>query len=589
MDQVLLYTTIGYNEKYLDLLVLFCESLCYTTASKKNLLVIADDKFHSRVEAIVSKYAMLNWYILDQPDSKTPEEASTHKINLFEFKQIYNFRYCLYVDVDCLFLNDVFTLFKRPIQDGKLYVYAESRSIEDHKLQWFSLKTREGASFYTPEDFSYLAENKKHPFNAGLFLLKISANNEKSFKGLKTFMKSYDGVGFYEQSYMNTYFCLNGMADYSYFENNVAMQSTHNIDERIVETNSFSSKESRKAITSEHVLIHFNATMAGAGNTKLNGMKNYMETYLLKRKRPMRIFDNRIEMINNILPENAKIAEIGVFKGDFAKEILKTNPSHLYLIDCWEKGEVVSGDADGNNVEHIKNAEDLYHKNVKQFRFQSNVSIHRDYSFNILPTFEDHSLDAIYIDGDHSYEGVKKDLELAVRKVKKYGLIMGHDYDMNMAKARTRYEFGVKRAVDELCVKYNLSLYAKGEDGCVSFAIINTADLPSDRLNWQFVAISINNERRADLIKQIGTVFGDTPLQFIDTHNPPGYFPSTATPKEKKLMDCARNHFKALEYACKEESPEFSIIIEDDVSFNVKNCKNVINEIISDYDKYVGG
>ena len=33
--------------------------------------------------------------------------------------------------------------------------------------------------------------------------------------------------------------------------------------------------------------------------------------------------------------------------------------------------------------------------------------------------FEDNSIDAIYIDGDHSYEGVKNDLELYYPKVKK--------------------------------------------------------------------------------------------------------------------------------------------------------------------------
>ena len=48
---------------------------------------------------------------------------------------------------------------------------------------------------------------------------------------------------------------------------------------------------------------------------------------------------------------------------------------------------------------------------------------------------------------------------------------MGHDYEMNMDKANTRYNFGVKRAVDEFCKEHNQEIIAKGNDGCVSFCI----------------------------------------------------------------------------------------------------------------------
>jgi hypothetical protein len=77
----------------------------------------------------------------------------------------------------------------------------------------------------------------------------------------------------------------------------------------------------------------------------------------------------------------------------------------------------------------------------------------------------------IYIDGDHSYEGCKKDLEIAYKKCKSGGYIMGHDYEMNMKKATREYFFGVKRAVDEFCQVYKQSICAKGLDGCVSYAI----------------------------------------------------------------------------------------------------------------------
>jgi hypothetical protein len=48
----------------------------------------------------------------------------------------------------------------------------------------------------------------------------------------------------------------------------------------------------------------------------------------------------------------------------------------------------------------------------------------------LLRDFPHHFFDAIYIDGDHSYEAFKMDLKLARLKVKKGGIIAGHDIDI---------------------------------------------------------------------------------------------------------------------------------------------------------------
>jgi hypothetical protein len=48
---------------------------------------------------------------------------------------------------------------------------------------------------------------------------------------------------------------------------------------------------------------------------------------------------------------------------------------------------------------------------------------------------------------------------------------MGHDYEMNMKKAKYAYNFGVKKAVDEFCTTYNQTILSKAYDGCVSYCI----------------------------------------------------------------------------------------------------------------------
>jgi hypothetical protein len=62
-------------------------------------------------------------------------------------------------------------------------------------------------------------------------------------------------------------------------------------------------------------------------------------------------------------------------------------------------------------------------------------------------------------------------LKIEYKKIKKGGWIMGHDYEMNMNKAKTVYSFGVRKAVDEFCNTYKQTIYAKALDGCVSYAI----------------------------------------------------------------------------------------------------------------------
>ena len=48
---------------------------------------------------------------------------------------------------------------------------------------------------------------------------------------------------------------------------------------------------------------------------------------------------------------------------------------------------------------------------------------------------------------------------------------MGHDYEMNMNKAQNAYMFGVRKAVDEFCSEFSQKIFAKANDGCVSYAI----------------------------------------------------------------------------------------------------------------------
>ena len=48
--------------------------------------------------------------------------------------------------------------------------------------------------------------------------------------------------------------------------------------------------------------------------------------------------------------------------------------------------------------------------------------------------FKDEAFDFIYVDGDHSFKGCLRDMELYWPKVKKGGCLAGHDYNMDEVK-----------------------------------------------------------------------------------------------------------------------------------------------------------
>jgi hypothetical protein len=464
MDKLLLYTTVGKSEAYLNLLTYFCESLCFTNTGVKNLLVMCDISFHTKVRTILERFAFLNWHIMDMPDAFSGVEASMQKTKIFEWPHIMEYNTCLFVDADCLFLQDLEFIFKKPIQDNKLYVYAERDTPQENITNWFCLPRIDDNKlvYYTETEFRWIIDNNKRPFNAGLFLFKISPLMKSHFENLNNFIKNWKGLYFYEQSFMNTYFHLTDLSDFSHFgKHNIVMTQRY----------------SNQPICDNHKIVHFNGVGASNGDAKQVEMSAYLNDTLLKRIHSFISFDNRLQMIQALIPEHATIAEIGVFKGQFALELLKKNPKHLYLIDCWTKGPMVSGDQDGNNVEQVPDCEQLYNNLKTRLKFYPNVSLHRQFSTDFLPLLKDNTLDVVYIDGDHSYEGVKKDLEFSYSKIKKYGWIMGHDYEMNYAKTKHTYNFGTKQAVDEFCAKHNLKIYAKGLDGCVSYAIWKVPNL----------------------------------------------------------------------------------------------------------------
>lgn len=111
-------------------------------------------------------------------------------------------------------------------------------------------------------------------------------------------------------------------------------------------------------------------------------------------------------------------------------------------------------------------------------------------------------------------------------------------------------------------------------------------------MTYQFIVISVSEERKRYLEKQFIELGISTPLYFLHDvsliSNSQSYLPKDVQDKNKlKIMCCSRDHLRAIEYACKDESPEFSVIFEDDVAIHKTQFINGIEEIIANWDTWI--
>ncbi len=444
----LLYTTIGYGRDYISLLDLFLKSLTQNHKTVYTICIMCDTDFINEVQRICQNYSRFPYILFTQPNAKTPYEASMYKVHIFDLPNIDEFTNIFYVDLDCLFLcaPDMFlelTLEPNILYVGDDLVYKKITLNPHNNIMW-SLHN------YTEEELRKLKENKVEPFNAGCFLFQNTPSMRRDFESVCEMMRTWKGNFFYEQSFMNVYFNKKG-------NTNRTLLNT----ERYVMFPNLEKKYS-------NCIVHFCGS-AGNGKEKYTKMELYWKRYAQKKSCVM--FGNRNIMMSHLITSKSLVLEIGVFKGDFSEVLYNAKPQTLFLVDPWtlHAPKISSGDADGNHVKEFY-TDDAYNLVKKKFEDKSNVYVLQDFSSTIAKRFADFSLDLIYLDGDHSYEGVKRDLELFYPKLVPGGWMCGHKYEMNMKKANTICDFGVRRAVDEFCQANGLQIQCKAFDGYVSFA-----------------------------------------------------------------------------------------------------------------------
>ncbi len=149
-------------------------------------------------------------------------------------------------------------------------------------------------------------------------------------------------------------------------------------------------------------------------------------------------------------------AEIGVSVGENLEEYCKAGFT-MYGIDPWidyqdEKYRPISYLIRKGIV--TKSFEDVYNLAVKKLAKYPNCTLIRKSSIEAADDFPNRSLDFVYIDANHKYGYVAMDLAKWTPKVRKWGIISGHDYYDRRGSRQNR---GVKHAVDGFIKAYEIN------------------------------------------------------------------------------------------------------------------------------------
>lgn len=157
----------------------------------------------------------------------------------------------------------------------------------------------------------------------------------------------------------------------------------------------------------------------------LDFIKDRFNLNLNKRQMPITIPNFGRDQLAELLPElgfNIGV-EIGVAAGAYSETLMKANPQmKLYGVDPWEPHRGYKDYVSMNTFDKLRTDAE------NRLGGYPNYELIRKYSMDAVNDFDDESLDFVYIDADHSFRAVTEDIDSWLKKVRKDGIIAGHDY-----------------------------------------------------------------------------------------------------------------------------------------------------------------
>jgi hypothetical protein len=206
----LLYFTIFTNEKYLEMLDISLRTIVKNTPTPSfDVLFITDEEYKPKILALdIVKQINAKFHVVESPSNGI--EASFNKLRIHEYENIKEYEKILYLDADVIALKNVNELFDLPLVHEKLHTKTNMKN--QHSVTFTS--PTHGLMYLTEKQADFIEKNTNIlPLNAGQFLFLNSSKMIEHFKNVRWLKSVWPGLYFFEQSFLNHYFALNGLVE----------------------------------------------------------------------------------------------------------------------------------------------------------------------------------------------------------------------------------------------------------------------------------------------------------------------------------------------------------------------------------------
>lgn len=253
----LIFFSVYFDNGYIDLFDLCLKTLHYHRFKNYDILIITDEP----TKKVIDELNILNFFnvhFLITEAAIDSSDASMKKCLLYNFDKIFDYEKIFLLDVDIMCVKNADIIFDIPIHKNQLYA-ARQLNLTSQDFR----KKYHGFSCIPDSFIEYVEKTNQLPFNAGQFLFLNNKKMKVHFDNINKFMKDWTGTYFYEQCFLNYYFCKANMVMSNEMDRFVSLVSPHG--------------KMKNNLTKNTRLIHF---IGPSGNAEIK--KGAIEKYLNK-------------------------------------------------------------------------------------------------------------------------------------------------------------------------------------------------------------------------------------------------------------------------------------------------------------------
>ena len=273
-------------------------------------------------------------------------------------------------------------------------------------------------------------------------------------------------------------------------------------------------------------------------------------------------YSNFYDEISKDFHDGYKVVEVGAWLGRstayLANKVKQSKKKvDFHTIDTW-KGSLNESLHQSFVKGHGGSIFEIFLNNLQSQNLLKYVTPIQDSSQNAAKNFSNNSLDAIMIDADHSYEGVRSDILNWYSKIKPGGLIAGDDYGVFEGVSRAVKQFFHNISIDQYTWKYRkpkiqaIHLRTRVNDSREAFSKISLEQLKNYGI---------------DYTEHINQIYAEVPPKDFcrrpeDIGNKTGNFETGLGPINGAHYGCYLAHRQAIEAI--DDNYDYTLIFEAD-------------------------